>query len=97
MEESKKQKVKMLDGIDVKDIRTRLQGKGLGTYGNTMTPEGLGDTEIMEATGRATCRICGQKILKGEWVIKGVTAWYDNSWTASFVQIHYNKCKEATK
>ena len=86
--------MEMLDKYEAKYIREKVvKGRGLGHIGtDTLTPEGLGDVDIIEATGRAICRVCGKKILKGEWAIKGVTAWYGNVWCAVIVQLHYHKC-----
>ena len=55
--------------------------------------DGLGDVEIVDGTGRARCRQCGERIRKGERAIKG---YYDfngcGSWTAVTVQIHLHDC-----
>lgn len=53
---------------------------------------GIGGLELVVATGRATCRQCGQKITKGEPAIKGPWDAEGNSWTARDVQIHFNEC-----
>lgn len=54
---------------------------------------GIGpDPKVVEATGRASCRICGLKIAKG---IKAITWMWDaegNSWTARDVYIHADGC-----
>lgn len=59
--------------------------------------EGYGDVEIITATGRATCRQCGEKIAKGVRAIKGA---YDfngmGGWTACDVQIHLADCGEVS-
>ena len=52
--------------------------------------------ELVIASGRASCRQCGQKIAKGEQAIKGC---YDvsqggNPWLMSDVQIHLHDCKK---
>ena len=60
--------------------------------------DSLGDLNIVNGSGRATCRQCGEKIRKDEKAIKGV---YDfdgcGSWTAVNVQIHLNTCRVVTQ
>jgi hypothetical protein len=52
-----------------------------------------GCLELVTATGRATCKECGQKIAKGMmslrfyWDFKG-----SGSWTAQASQIHFLDC-----
>ena len=52
-----------------------------------------GNIEVIHATGRATCRSCGEKIKKGE---KAIRFCYDftgcGSWTAQLVQVHLYTC-----
>jgi len=54
----------------------------------------MGTLEVVEATGRAVCRCCGEKIAKGELAIQ---YFYDftgsGSWTAVKVQIHAGACE----
>lgn len=56
-----------------------------------------GELEIIDATGRAVCRCCGQKISKGSLAIKFC---YDftgcGSWTVVEVQIHGEHCTSPT-
>jgi len=53
----------------------------------------MGTLEVVEATGRAVCRCCGEKIAKGDLAIQ---YFYDftgsGSWTAVKVQIHARAC-----
>jgi hypothetical protein len=59
--------------------------------------EAMGDTlnggEIITATGRATCRSCGQRLAKGEKAIRFYEDQGGGSWTALCMQIHFDHCE----
>lgn len=56
---------------------------------------GIGpDPEVVSATGRAHCRICGKKIKKGTKAITWYWSSEDNSWTSRAVFIHADGCEE---
>lgn len=80
-----------LFGQDVEKIRTGKDGRDCGVI-----EYGVRRTEI--ATGRATCRVCGKKIAKGEvayafpWDITGY-----GSNTATTIHIHAGACDEHNK
>lgn len=57
-----------------------------GDYLSTL--EGIGQPEVITGTGRATCRICGKKIKKGEIAIRFAYDGEGNAWTAIEMQIH---------
>jgi hypothetical protein len=53
----------------------------------------FGSTEVIEATGRAICRCCGQKIPKGQLAIRFPFDFTGNgAWTGVEVQIHGDGC-----
>lgn len=78
--------MKMMETVDV-DGAKNLIAKGLTPTNFSLTPEGLGVVEVIEPTGRATCRICGKKIKNGKQV-RGFTAFYDEAFLAEQVSIH---------
>lgn len=56
-------------------------------------PEGIGpDPKIVISNGRSVCRICGQKIAKGEEAIEFCFGEEGNSWTACMMKIHLKDC-----
>lgn len=66
-----------------------------GQQGKHMHPVDVGcDPYIVEGTGRATCRCCGEKIKKGE---KAIFFYWDfaqcGSWTAVGCQVHLDDCQ----
>jgi hypothetical protein len=53
----------------------------------------FGVTEVIEATGRAVCRCCGEKIVKGEVAIRFPFDFTGSgAWTGVEVQIHGEQC-----
>jgi len=82
----------MIDEYECINIRKKLHGKSIGAHSDTLTPEGIGDTDIIKATGRATCRCCGKKITKGKLAIVGFTTFGEELWRTQRVQIHFNNC-----
>lgn len=67
-------------------------------YGSFDTNCYIDGLELVTGTGRATCRLTGEKIAKGEQAIKGL---YDftggGSYTAAWVQISVKAYKEFLK
>ena len=62
---------------------------GRGMY----TREGIGpDPYTVIANDRATCRICGKKIAKGEKAITFCWSNEGNPWTARDIYIHADGC-----
>jgi hypothetical protein len=52
-----------------------------------------GVVEVVIGTGRATCRVCGCKIIKGERAVKFEWDFTGNgSWTLTTCQIHETEC-----
>ena len=56
--------------------------------------EGIGPfPKVIVSSGRSTCRVCGQKIKKGEPALSYVHDFHgDGSWTAVDVYVHLNDC-----
>ena len=53
----------------------------------------FGIVEIIPATGRATCRVCGKKISKGSKAVKFMWDFTGSgSWTLIECQIHLEDC-----
>ncbi len=88
--------VKLLDAFDANAIRevTADRAKHTMHNGDVRLPIFVayqGDGTIKEATGRATCRLCGTKIKNGYQL----TFCYDeeqNSWTAKDYHVHADGC-----
>ena len=57
-----------------------------------------GNVEVFTATGRATCRDCGEKIKRGALALKvGYDFNGSGSWTACEIQIHALQCTISTR
>lgn len=93
--------VKLIDGWECRLTRANVKAERerhpdtFDKYGpsGSFGRDGIGDLEIIEGTGRATCRECGRKIKRGDKAIKGFFDFTGNgSWTAVAVQIHFNDC-----
>ncbi len=82
--------MKMLDASGCADVRADMAGLQVGEhlYRSTNTLQ-YGAPEVIQGTGRATCRCCGQRIAAGAESLR--FAWDFNgsgSWTAQEIQIH---------
>lgn len=89
---------KLLDQFDAEQIRevTADLKKYTFTNGDIRLPIGVAyqaEGTIKSATGRATCRLCGNKIKTGNQL----SFFYDeeqNSWTAKEYHVHANGCQQ---
>lgn len=88
--------IKLLDDFDANAIRKVTANREHFTTfnGNVNLPIWVAyqaEGEIKDATGRATCRLCGNKIKEG----KQLSFFYDeeqNSWTAKEYHVHADGC-----
>lgn len=84
--------MKANEGLTKADVESTVSmlRQGFDPTNLSLTLEGLGDCEIIEPTGRATCQICGQKIKNGKQ-LRGYTANFcGEPWKAKQVSIHLN-------
>ncbi len=97
METTKPKTFDTINKYNVERIREackvwRLESDGRRTF-NCWAIE-YGQPEIVVATGRARCRCCGQKIAKGETVLKFSYDFHGcGSWTAQTVHMHVSGCE----
>lgn len=75
------------------EVYEKLLEAPLATSAHTVTQ--YGDAEMVVGTGRATCRDCGERILKGTGAIKICEDFTGNGgWTAQDVSIHMLPCTD---
>ena len=92
--------IKLLDMLDANDIRaiTADRKKYTSFNGDVRLPIWVAyqsEGTIKPATGRATCRLCGNKIAKDYGA--QLSFFYDeeqNSWTAKEYHVHADGCPE---
>lgn len=80
-------KIRLLDADEREDVVEFWQ---TGYMCQALCYNGTWEEKL--ATGRATCRVCGEKIKKG---VKEVEFCYDeegNPWTAKYYHIHAEPC-----
>ncbi len=92
--------IKLLDKSDAEHIRKVTADRAKYTYSHNANIVSLplfvayqGDGTIKPATGRATCRLCGNKIAKNYGA--QLSFFYDeeqNSWTAKEYHVHADGC-----
>ena len=86
---------KLMQDHDVQDIRAVARKAGGGRIDEPAKVNILGCIQKVVATGRARCRGCGEKILKGEPALKfgfDLTELGWGSHTPTTCQIHYKEC-----
>jgi hypothetical protein len=80
---------KLMTKWDVTMVRNHVNGKGAKPV------DVYGEIEKVTATGRATCRCCGQKIVKGDEALQFMMDLVGSgSWTATTAYLHLN-CEAA--
>lgn len=60
---------------------------------------GIGEVERKIATGRSRCRVCGERIKKGEFLLATHYDFYGGGlegdpWTGTEIHIHINDCEK---
>lgn len=86
------------DAVRAKLAKERANYAGVMDFWPPTDVTEFGTVEIIKATGRATCRCCGQRIAKG---VEALRFPYDftgsGSWTAQDIQIHAEHCTRPTE
>ena len=84
---------KLMEKYECEDVREWAHSERIGTQ--------IGCTQVDDsersvvATGRATCRQCGKKIVRGEKAVPFFVSFTDgsyNPWTSMRAFIHFDDC-----
>jgi len=85
-----------MKAITVRQASDLRRDVSLADVNNQPRGTEFGIVEIIPATGRATCRVCGKKIAKGSKAVKFMWDFTGSgSWTLIECQIHLEECSPA--